>query len=258
MRVGSFKKYLRSVGFRGYLQAVRAKATGRVGLLELNRGDCKYPLWLRVPSSDVPTYKKVFIDREYDFSTEYEPSVIVDAGANVGFASIYFANRFPNARIIAIEPETDNFHLLLKNVKSYPNVVAVHAALWHETGEINLIDPGLGQWGFMTESSENGDVQSHYLRHLVPAVTVEDLLEKFGIEQIDVFKIDIEGAEKEVFRDTSTWIDKVNSLIVELHERMKPGCNRNFYCGTPGFGLEWRCGENVFLSKKGYINPIKS
>ena len=68
---------------------------------------------------------------------------------------------------------------------------------------------------------------------------------------IDILKIDIEGAEKEVFSDTSAWIEKVDSIIIELHERMKPGCISSFYAGSRGFNKEWRQGENIYLSRTG-------
>lgn len=53
-----------------------------------------------------------------------------------------------------------------------------------------------------------------------------------------------------MFSDTSSWIEKVDSIIIELHERMKAGCNRSFYCGSNGFNSEWEQGENVYLSRK--------
>lgn len=254
MRVGSFKKYLRSVGFNGYIEAVKAKIMGEARLFKVERQDCKYPFWLRVPSSDVPTYRKVFIDHEYEFKVNAAPNVIIDAGANIGLASIYFANKYPNAKIISIEAERGNYELLSKNVANYKNVIPVHAALWNVCEEISLIDPGLGDWGFMT-GEDNEGLSMDDIRHSVPGVTIDYLIQEYHIDEIDILKVDIEGAEKEVFEDTSGWIDRVNSIVVELHERMKPGCNRNFYCGTPNFGSEWHKGENVFVSKNEYLTP---
>jgi hypothetical protein len=70
-----------------------------------------------------------------------------------------------------------------------------------------------------------------------------------GIDYIDILKIDIEGAEREIFRDPSSWIEKVDSLIIELHECMKPGCYRSFYNGSNGFDDEWQQGEKVYLTR---------
>jgi Methyltransferase FkbM domain len=82
-------------------------------------------------------------------------------------------------------------------------------------------------------------------------VTIDMILQCYGIDRISLLKLDIEGAEPEVFRNSSAWIDKVDSLIVELHERMKPGCNRSYYTGTGGFDAEWSQGEFVYLTRTG-------
>ena len=58
---------------------------------------------------------------------------------------------------------------------------------------------------------------------------------------------DLSGADLQ-----QTWIDSVDSIIVELHERMKPGCNRSFYVGSNGFDHEWSQGENVYLSRNSF------
>ena len=80
---------------------------------------------------------------------------------------------------------------------------------------------------------------------------VDRIMRDHGIEFIDVLKMDIEGAEKEVFENATPWIDKVGILIVELHERLKPGCSRSFYNATNDFDLEWTRGENIFLTRSG-------
>ena len=90
-------------------------------------------------------------------------------------------------------------------------------------------------------------------KQLVKGMTVRSIMDTFGFSFIDVLKIDIEGAEKEVFADTSEWISNVNSLIVELHEGKKPGCKRSFYNGTNGFEAERHYGENVFSSRPGWL-----
>lgn len=130
------------------------------------------------------------------------------------------------------------------------NIIPVQAALWNENGYINLIDLGYGHWGFMTEKNILEKPRGENLVKSVISVTVDKLMDDYGLEKIDIFKIDVEGAEKELFSDSSTWINKVNGLIIELHERGKPGCNRSFYNGSNGFNDEWQMGENVCLFKR--------
>ena len=249
------RMYLAVAGLPGILAAAKAGATNSVVRLRLKKRDLKHPIQLRIPSSDVPTYRQVFIDREYAFHTEKTPEVIIDAGANIGLASVYFANKYPDAKIIAIEPEQSNFELLKENTSPYPNIIPVQAALWNRNEEINLVDPGLGKWGFMTDEKKPSGKSPDNVCHTVKALTVDRIIEDYGLKRVNILKVDIEGAEKEVFSDTSAWIGSVDSIIVELHERMKPGCNRSFYLGSNGFDHEWSQGENVYLSRNNF--PIR-
>ena len=241
--------YLVSVGLTGIFKAIKAKLFNSTALVACKPQHCQHPIWLRVPSSDIPTFRQVFTYEDYNFEALESPKLIIDAGANIGLTSVYFACKYPDSKIIAIEPEESNYSLLLKNIEPYPNITPLKAALWHKDEEISLTDPGLGNWGFMTESKISNSNNSKKYRHNVEGVTVDNLIKKFNLKKIDILKIDIEGSEKEVFHQTSAWIDKVESMIVELHEGLKPGCYRSFYSGTPGFSSEWHQGENIYLSR---------
>ncbi|MBK6790779.1 MAG: FkbM family methyltransferase [Betaproteobacteria bacterium] len=76
------------------------------------------------------------------------PRGIVDAGAHIGLATVYLATRFPQATIVALEPEPSNYRLLCKNVASLKNVVTVNAGLWSRAARVKLVDPGHSTWGF--------------------------------------------------------------------------------------------------------------
>lgn len=254
LKIKAVRNMYRTLGFKGLWSAIVARITGGTVIFSMKRPDCKHPIKLRIPSSDVSTYEQIFINSEYDFISKEQPKVIIDAGANIGLAAIYFANRYPGATIIAIEPERSNYEFLKINTELYPNIVPVHAALWNKNEEISLVDPGLGKWGFMTEPKNSTEKLQGTNCHTVSAMTVGKIILDYKIERIDVLKIDIEGAEREVFSDTTSWIDKVDSIIIELHERMKRGCNRSFYQGSGGFDDEWLQGENVYLSRKNCIS----
>jgi FkbM family methyltransferase len=173
----------------------------------------------------------------------------VDAGAHIGIASVWFANRFPNARIIAVEPENENFELLTLNVAPYPNIEPVHAALWDTDTPLDVVDPGLGTWGFMTKRvNETSSFGLH--RHRVAGLTIDSLMRDYKLEHIDVLKVDIEGAEREVFRKPGAWLEQTDFIIAELHERLKVGCNRAFYRATTGFEQEWFRGESVYIARE--------
>ncbi len=237
-------EYYKIVGVFGICTLLLAYYTKDIKLFKINfnQTDVK----LRMPSTDVWVYKQIFIDEEYKFTLIKQPKVIIDAGANIGLASIYFANLFPEAKIIALEPERKNFELLSINVKQFTNIIPIQGALWSHDTTINICDVGLGDWGFMT-SEEN--MVNNKFEYQVQAFSVDSLMKKYDFKYIDILKIDIEGAEKEVFMDTTKWLNNIDSLIVELHDRMKSGCSRAFYNNTEGFKYEWVRGENVYLSK---------
>lgn len=247
------KLSLRVAGFAGLFYAIKGTVMNSEVTLNMNRKDVKFPIFLRVPSSDIPTYEQVFINEDYDFLVETPPKVIVDAGANIGLASVYFANKYPGAMILAIEPGKDNFELLKRNVELYRNIIPIHSALWSKNETLQLVDPGLGHWGFMTEEINISGKPLGTFSHTVKAMTLGKIIAEYQLDKIDILKIDIEGAEKEVFEDTSSWIAKVEALIIELHEDMKSGCNRSFYNGSIGFDDEWKQGENVYLAKGKYL-----
>ena len=225
--------YYNTFGLRGLLgfAALRYSRSNKPLRLFL-RGNAR-PIWLRPKSTDLLTFREIFFDRDYAFELDDGLRVIVDAGANIGLSAIFFATTFPLAKIIAIEPERENFKLLQRNTESYPQIVAVQAALWCRSGQIHLTDPGRGEHGFTTRD-DGPSSQSGQNVGLVPAICIDDLLVTYAVEQIDLLKIDIEGSEKEVFETSQGWIDRVSAVIVELHDRFQPGCAAAFGEATRG------------------------
>jgi FkbM family methyltransferase len=238
--------YYQVFGPRGLWIFARTRHLEVPAEMELRVPDFGHRLVLRLKSSDLPTYSKIFRSQDYHFYTSKEPRFIIDAGANVGYAALYFAKQFPEARILAIEPEEGNFKLLQKNTATFRNIVPVHGALWNKNGTINLVDPGIGPWGFQTHenASEHAFVTS------VPAFTIDRLMKDHGFERVDILKVDIEGGEKEVFENSEEWIDKVGVIMAELHDAMKPGCSVSFGKATAKFDLGARKGENVFAWRR--------
>lgn len=239
----------RLLGYRGLLKKIKWFLLGKPPTeISVRLPNIRHPFNLRFGTSDLSACEQVFWELHYYADFKTSPSVIVDAGANVGLASIYLANRFSQARIFAIEPELSNFRLLERNVRQYDNVTPIRAALWSTNTTIDLIDPGMGHWGFQVIDA--GQASAAERIDKVVGITVDEFMNNHKIDHIDVLKIDIEGAEKEVFTDPSKWIDRVSVLIVELHERYKVGCSRAFYNATNGFDYEWMRSDNVFLARK--------
>lgn len=179
----------------------------------------KTTLLLRANSSDIRVFNDVFIKQDYDLSfLSLAPRLIIDGGANVGCSSLFFAQRYPNSLILAVEPEISNFKILYHNVKFAPNIVPIHAALWNRRASLMVENPKDEKWAFRI--IEAGEKESPKIR----SVTIMDLMAIAKMEYIDILKLDIEGAEKELFESNyETWLDKVSVIIIELHDRIKRG-----------------------------------
>ena len=214
-------------------------------LIEISLSELRYPLKLRANTSDFAVFDQIFLYEDYKFPINFEPKLIIDGGAYGGYSSAFFANRFPKAKIIAIEPEASNFNLLEKNTRNYKNIDLINAGIWNKPTYLNVKDIGLGHWGFMVEEVTDSEEFSF------KAITIDNILKRSGYEEIDILKLDIEGSEKEVFSaDYENWLSKVNVLIIELHDRMKPGCSEAFYSAINQYNfIKKNRGENVILMK---------
>lgn len=188
----------------------------------------RHPVSLRVRTSDLSLYNEILVSKEYSFSiVDLCANTIVDAGANIGLSSIYFATQYPNAAIVALEPEASNFSLLCKNVAPYSNIIAINAALWNTDGQVHLANPESprSRWAFRVQN--DGGIVAR-------AITMQTLMLEAGLLGIDLLKIDIEGAEVEVFQDLS-WLDRVSRIVIELHERLRPGSRQALIAATKGW-----------------------
>lgn len=246
-----FRTYTKCFGFLpGLSIAVREIFAQQPKEVVVSYYAVKFPLYLRIKTSDMPTFVHVFLRGEYDIDIAKTPTVIVDAGANIGLTSIFYANKYPDAKIIALEPESSNFALLMKNVAPYGNILAINKALWGDNTMLEILDPGLDKWGFQTRKHEKEETGG---KEAVESITIDKLMHDTMLSHIDILKIDIEGAEKEVCESSNTWIDKVGMMAIELHDRHKIGCSRSFYNATNGFDAEIHRGENVFVLKRSYM-----
>ena len=203
------------------------------------------PVLVRPDASDPFIFEEVFILDEYDFPVQGEPGLIFDIGANVGYTSIYFARKYPEARILAVEPEASNVRLLRENTAAYPNITVIEAGIWYRSAHLALVDAKAKTSDFQLHETEPG-------AGAIQAVTVPELLERAGADRVDIVKIDIEGGEKELFSHNTEWLDKAGTLIVELHDRFKPGCKQAFLEAVTPYGFKgYGIGLNYIVSRDG-------
>jgi len=253
------RMYYSLFGPRGLLVGARARLSSAPIVMTVAVPGLLYPLYLRARTTDVSLCREIFLNNAYD-SDFFEspqvtphaappamPQVIIDAGANVGLSAVFYANRFPDARIIAIEPEPSNYEMLKKNTAPYPNITTVHAALWKENGALRLLDTGGGNTTFQV-----GEINqlSAAERGVVRSVTLKTLMEQLGIAHIDYLKMDVEGAEKEIFEHATPWIDRVGTIGVELHDWMRSGCSESVRLAAKDFPHQWQRREITYFARK--------
>jgi FkbM family methyltransferase len=164
---------------------------------------------------------EIIVDDELGFEFREAPQTILDLGANIGLTSIYLANRFPQASIVAVEMDPSNVELLRRNVHAYPRIAVVPKAIWHEEGYVCIENPQDEPWAFRARSAEAEEPGA------VEAISIPALLRSQGWDKADFVKLDIEGAELELLVDgRATWLTNVAVMAIELHDRFRNGCTR--------------------------------
>ncbi len=149
---------------------------------------------------------------------------IVDLGANTGMAAVFFASRYPEARIIAVEPELQNYKVLCRNTRMLPNITPVHAAIWSDDTLLALqtVDASgfkVPDWAYQTSTSSDGQQVQR-----VEGLSMTTLMARYSLETIDLLKVDVEGAELELFGgNAASWLTATRNVVVETHERFRAG-----------------------------------
>jgi FkbM family methyltransferase len=251
------KKYVDRWGLlTGLLLYARLRRAGAGRQVAVRLADGR-AVRVRAGTSDVDVLEQIFLNGEYDLGRfphwqnaralanrirrQGRKPLIVDAGANIGLATVFFAQLFPDAEIVAIEPDAGNFELLRANVAAFPSVSPVRAAVSDRAGEVRLMNPEAAPWAFRVSESE-GDGES------VKTVTMQEVLDQAaGVPFI--VKVDIEGYERELFRSNLEWLGRTPILIIELHDWMLPwaGSSRSVTSSIAARHDVLLIGENLVL-----------
>ena len=238
--------YLSRFGvLRGYMLYLRTKLGG--GVRSIAVPGMENPIYMRTGTSDRSAFNEVIVKRWYDHPFPGgEPRLIVDAGANVGYASIRFAELYPQADIIAIEPDSDNFELIQRNTAAYTKVKALRCGVWPRSATLIIENPQAKSWAFRVREAQSGETG-------FAAVGLTELAEQHPSGCIDLLKLDIEGSEKELFEDPNChrWLSRTRMIFVELHDRMKPGCTAAMERAIAPYGFDRvQYGSNLILIRE--------
>jgi FkbM family methyltransferase len=213
---------IRNVGLRNYgrfrIHRFRDKLWPCEKLYSLRVDGVRHPLKARGGSSDLSVFSGVFVRRDYSCLDHVNDArLIIDCGANVGYSPAYFLSRYPQAQLIAVEPDATNFELLRENLAPYgERAQLVQAGVWSHSTELTVVDAPYRdgrQWSQQFRERRPGE------KAVVATVDVETLLEESGCPRISILKMDVEGAEGVVFgKNVERWIDRVDNIAIELHD----------------------------------------
>jgi FkbM family methyltransferase len=214
-----------------------------------------HPVIGRFNTSDLTVFEQIFVREEHRWAQVLKPCpdmLILDCGANVGYSVIYFLRMFPEATVIAIEPDKENFAVLEANLnQSSPNVVTLNAAVWSSNADLNCGNMGFRDgmhWARQVSVPTNGEKGS------TPGLTIPHLLQISGQARISILKMDIEGAEAEVFSNApDTWLSHVDAFAIELHDDTSFGDARRIVLSSlpqDQFVIS-RCGELTVAVRTG-------
>jgi len=156
-------------------------------------------------------FSEVFIGRGYDIPLTQSPKSIRDLVANVGYASIFFKKKYPDAEVVCVEPMSHNVMVLRKNLQLNHMDVSVLEGAVSVADQPVFMQTGTKDYDF----SISNDGASNNIE--VKGYTVDNIMKMFGWKTIDLIKVDIEGYEKQLFSENCNWLLYVNNIILEGH-----------------------------------------
>src|SRR6476620_6692815 len=185
---------------------IKLKAT-KISLPGLGR-----TIYLRKKTKDKETFREIFNSSIYDLDLPVDPKFIVDAGSNTGFASLFFKMKYPKAKIICLEIESENVNMIRKNLAGFKDVEIIEKGLFNRKSFFNIEDPFNATNSFVLKEVAPGE------KYVIESITIDEIMAESKIHTIDILKIDIEGAEKDLFeKNYESWLPKVKVIMVETH-----------------------------------------
>ncbi|HEX7361140.1 MAG TPA: FkbM family methyltransferase [Bryobacteraceae bacterium] len=231
----------------------------RLRVVEIRVPGYQSPLYARWPASDLHILYTIITCKEYAPMIELlngaEEVALLDIGANIGMASRYLLEAFPNARVVAVEPDPGNVQMCRKNLECYGSrAQVIEAAAWNrntslvfeeETTQIGL------EAGVRVRPLGSGETS-------IPSIIgldIPTLLSKAGAApgiQIAI-KIDAEGSEEDIFQGHDLpWLNDVSCIAIELHDSVRENCSRNFFAAVKSHLAEppRKISDTVFVRLK--------
>jgi FkbM family methyltransferase len=249
-----FQKYDTWLYSRKKMMPWLSKATCTNKTITVQDPDSSTRFLLRKVSSDIKVFEQVILHKEYEAVATYSrllnfiPKTILDLGGNIGLTSVYLSQIYPSAAILVVEPDAANAAILRHNValnKLSSRIKVVEGAVWSKEA---LLQTTRGfrdseGWSVQVEESQGGD-------NSIKGYTVAQLMKLGDFPQIDLLKVDIEGAEKYLFEseESTAFLRFVKLLCIEIHEEACPASQITKWLDHYGFSY-FVSGEHLIAKK---------
>lgn len=154
-------------------------------------------------------YKEIFEKEIFNFKTPEKAPCIIDGGANIGLATLYFKKLYPEAKIIAFEPDPKIFKTLEENIVNFnlTDVILINKALSDKESYVD----------FYCEGADGGRINTDESNAKTIKVPTTSLREYLNQKEIHFLKLDIEGAEIDVLNDIKYNLQNVKMIFIEYH-----------------------------------------
>jgi FkbM family methyltransferase len=221
--------------------------TYRWGTLSTNQ--LRFPVVFRYNSSDINVFSQIFVTDEYRPLTALRSvKLIIDCGAYVGYSTAYFLSNFPEAHVFAVEPDKKNYEILKRNLSTYGDrATTINSAVWSRKVGLKVCRSEVCQNEWATTVTECGEGEQADLE----SVDIETLLRQSNCKQIDILKVDIEGAERVLFgQNVEGWINKVRAFAIELHSE---DCREVFYRALSSDSFSFSLSGEITIAHRSLI-----
>lgn len=223
---------------------IQRKLRSKGALVKVHVPGLNHTIFLRNKTYDIHIFYQIFVKEDLQF--EYKDSVktILDCGANIGLATLYYQKKFPQAKIISIEPEKRNYNLLIKNTEGYPNISTLENGVYGSDCGLEVVDIGEGEASYRTM----GVNENQKVLQTISCRSINSLIDEFELNKVDILKMDIEGSEKEcLFSPKIEWLSKTRYFLVEIHENIYPGLKKEILKIIPPTSKIFNRGEYTII-----------
>lgn len=264
--IAKLPSYIKNFGFYNgiklcyKIEVIQKSAKSKYKTHEYYIPNYKTPIYLRNCISDHAIFWQCLVKNQYDFKqfhqsgrliSEYNKLVdtgqtplIIDCGGNIGLASFWYANRFPAAKIVVVEPDQANLEILKLNLNCFGDrVVVLKGGIWNKEGFLKITNPESGPAAYRVDFDDEKSADG------IRCYTINEICEMQNCNNPYIVKIDIEGSQKNLFKDNTEWVKNTNLITLELDDWLLPwqGTSRNFFSCLSQYPFDYLLnGESIF------------